>query len=338
MVGKIVLIGKGCRSIDLACIERMPYSFLHWKCVSDKNKSRDDVESSNITDSLNKQNTIFLSDIPFIILLNFSEFESKILNKRIVRAVVLRCKGSTGNKNEVKKVIDSIVKTSIEKWKAHTVILRAVRSNIADISEFSRYAILGDILVTLFFPSSSLERYDIAKNIHRDFKVILSNRFMEKISYNKNMLSLRLKRLSRNAFIQSHYYASGLFTRNEADRIYYMWIENAIEENADKLLLVVDNKGKIIGYIANRIVDVNDTSYGVIELIAVDKDYRGRGLGRLLIRETIRYFITTYKVQGIFVGTQLTNIPALKLYNICGFNTIGYMVTYHTPVYHEISK
>ena len=60
----------------------------------------------------------------------------------------------------------------------------------------------------------------------------------------------------------------------------------------------------------------------VIDLIAVDKKFRKKGIASKLIKGMINYYRKDYSIYS--VGTQISNIPSINLYEKCGFNIIEY--------------
>jgi ribosomal protein S18 acetylase RimI-like enzyme len=70
------------------------------------------------------------------------------------------------------------------------------------------------------------------------------------------------------------------------------------------------------------------TSSSTIELIAIDPNHKGRGIGRLLIRSTEHYVRGT-RIDMIKVGTQLDNTDALNFYTSNGFNYFEQNSIYH---------
>ena len=65
----------------------------------------------------------------------------------------------------------------------------------------------------------------------------------------------------------------------------------------------------------------------IIDLIAVSSQYRGQKIGTALIK----FASENIKSEKILVGTQISNIPSIKLYQKLGFNYIksDYVFHYH---------
>ena len=68
----------------------------------------------------------------------------------------------------------------------------------------------------------------------------------------------------------------------------------------------------------------------VIDLIAVEPRVRGRGIASDLVALAER---STENVETLRVGTQIANVPSIRLYETLGFRTTGatYVFHYHSP-------
>lgn len=60
------------------------------------------------------------------------------------------------------------------------------------------------------------------------------------------------------------------------------------------------------------------TKRGYIAMLAVDKDYRKLKIGTTLVQKAIRVMIAN-KADEVVLETEITNQPALKLYENLGF-------------------
>lgn len=69
-------------------------------------------------------------------------------------------------------------------------------------------------------------------------------------------------------------------------------------------------------------------SSSTIELIAIDWEHKGRGIGRSLIR-SMEHHVHGSGIDTIRVGTQLDNTTALKFYTLNGFNFFEQNSIYH---------
>ena len=71
----------------------------------------------------------------------------------------------------------------------------------------------------------------------------------------------------------------------------------------------------------------SDYNYGIIDLVGVSEDYRGKGIGSLLVSKALKWF-SNY-TNSVYVGTQAANIPAIRLYEKMGFHQVFSEATLH---------
>lgn len=120
-----------------------------------------------------------------------------------------------------------------------------------------------------------------------------------------------------------------------------------ILENWGEAFLVAEVNGKIVGYAMSRVETVGDPVLAGLEeqhpkgiisriaggfkgliagwrvghlvSIAVLKQYRGRGIGKALLRETINVMESVYDVDAIYLEVRVSNKTAIRLYEKFGF-------------------
>ena len=94
-------------------------------------------------------------------------------------------------------------------------------------------------------------------------------------------------------------------------------------------MYVLDYKGQVCGYVVLRTLRIENYKYGVIDLIALAPEFRGRGLGVYMLKHALRNHL---RLDSIFVGTQANNIAALNLYTKLGFKLLASEVTMHYKI------
>lgn len=95
------------------------------------------------------------------------------------------------------------------------------------------------------------------------------------------------------------------------------------------MFYVAKIEGKIVGYILCKAEVVQKVSSAIIISIAVDKDYRGKGIGESLMREAQR----AMRDRGIMIaGLQVrqSNKPAILMYQ-----KLGYTINLTVPQYYS---
>jgi dTDP-4-amino-4,6-dideoxy-D-galactose acyltransferase len=144
--------------------------------------------------------------------------------------------------------------------------------------------------------------------------------------YSSKNLDNRLLKLAVSAGVYSRFKIDKNFKRNEYEKLYKIWIEKSVSgEVANKIFVYIENDGSLVGFIT---VKLNPGGIGSIGLIAVDKNFRGKGIGAKLINRSLEYFFDN-KCDTVTVATQLNNIPACKLYQKTGFTISEKIYCYH---------
>lgn len=128
-------------------------------------------------------------------------------------------------------------------------------------------------------------------------------------------------------------YQSGIFSRFRIDPalsfrfkdLYKEWLVNSLNRKlADEVFVIKDVNGCEIAFVTLGVRDLT----GSIGLLAVDENYRGRGIGSLLLQNADNYFLRK-QVTSAEVVTQSNNIPACRLYE-----KMGYAISKKEFVYH----
>jgi len=98
-----------------------------------------------------------------------------------------------------------------------------------------------------------------------------------------------------------------------AGRIKRRWAANCVAGLRGVGVTVAEVDGRVAGFLA--VVAAGDRR--VIDLVAVDEDQRGRGVGRALVADFVRRHGPA--AQGLAVSTQAGNAPSLALYESLAF-------------------
>ena len=114
------------------------------------------------------------------------------------------------------------------------------------------------------------------------------------------------------------------FISNEYERLYVEWLRKSLNKTIAFKTFVAREKTEIAGLITlGKKKECAD-----IGLVAVDEKYRGRGIGRDLIRFADNAAFTMGFKQ-IQVVTQKKNWGACRLYEKCGFKMNNVINVYH---------
>lgn len=134
----------------------------------------------------------------------------------------------------------------------------------------------------------------------------------------KNKLQQVLK-LCENAFLESHFYKNENFSEEKINKLYQKWVTNKFDLGQQIYIFI--EKDEVLGFLLEK-KDRNEVS---IDLIAVKKEKRGQKIGEKLIN----FFIKKNKDKKMFVGTQITNKQAIRLYERLGFRFEKTINIYH---------
>ncbi|MEF2248094.1 GNAT family N-acetyltransferase [Paenibacillus sp. IITD108] len=86
-------------------------------------------------------------------------------------------------------------------------------------------------------------------------------------------------------------------------------------DNSDQIVYLAWAENQVAGRV---VLKRNWNKYALVEDIAVDKNYRGHGIGRKLIEQAKRW-AKNGGMPGIMLETQSNNVNACKFYKSCGF-------------------
>lgn len=122
--------------------------------------------------------------------------------------------------------------------------------------------------------------------------------------------------LAGRCFVYSRFHADRRVGAAYADSVKREWVRNSCRGRA-AAVYIVRRSGDVAGFLAVMRRDDASGGRAVIDLVGVDRNHQGHGIGRALSRHFIREWHG--RVDRLLVGTQATNIPALRLYQSLGF-------------------
>ncbi len=152
----------------------------------------------------------------------------------------------------------------------------------------------------------------VEKKNEIDNNVSIHNNF----EYNQEILEI-----SKKSFVYSRF-MNDLNLEKSSD-VYVEWAKNSFNKG-NKYFCVYKIDSKVVGYLLFSIEDMTLT----IELIAVDNNYKGKGIGKRLVNK-VENFAYLNNINIMKVGTQLNNIYAQNFYINNGFRHISYNSIYH---------
>tara|TARA_A100001015_G_scaffold268519_1_gene319441 strand:- start:1596 stop:2255 length:660 start_codon:yes stop_codon:yes gene_type:complete len=126
--------------------------------------------------------------------------------------------------------------------------------------------------------------------------------------------------LVKNNFFYSRFGSDKLISKKLVNKIYYQWLADSIKKKKE-FYCIMNSSNKIISCI---IVKKNNRKI-IIDLTVSNKRYQGRGFSK----EILNHIISKYTQKDIIVGTELKNLPALRLYKKFGFKQMEKKFVYH---------
>jgi len=102
------------------------------------------------------------------------------------------------------------------------------------------------------------------------------------------------------------------------------------EIKGKNVILIAEESGKLVGLCWCTIVDRGVDKQGEIAEFYIEKDYRGKGIGRELLAAARQLFVEE-QVEVAFVWTHHGNDAAIKLYKNAGFEEVTQSVMAFVP-------
>lgn len=150
--------------------------------------------------------------------------------------------------------------------------------------------------------------------------------FSETQFYSHNDTAYRdLLNLALQSGEYSRFKIDPYFKNSEFVRLYTEWLNKSINKTLASHIIIKKDNEKIVGFAT---LTKKSQSLADIGLVAVDKDYRGRGIAKEIILKSI-ILAKSLGYEEIQVVTQLDNIPANILYKKCGFEKHSIINIYH---------
>jgi len=134
-----------------------------------------------------------------------------------------------------------------------------------------------------------------------------------------------VEQIARTSFEVSRFHLDPRLRPGLAHEIKAQWAANFFRGQRGDFMIVAESEGVVAGFL--QLLMTAD-SVLVIDLIAVARPYRGRGLATAMIRHAAR---TCGKPAKLRVGTQVANVGSLALYQRLGFEITGsaYVLHFH---------
>lgn len=131
-------------------------------------------------------------------------------------------------------------------------------------------------------------------------------------------------KIANENFMYDRFHCDPNISSQIASEIKGKWVDNFFKgKRGDKCFVILTNKIEAKGFLLT-IIRQNEV---VIDLIAVDQRFQKEGVAGKLIKGMMSYYKQEYLIYS--VGTQVSNIPSIKLYEKCGFSAVEYGLVWH---------
>lgn len=137
--------------------------------------------------------------------------------------------------------------------------------------------------------------------------------------------------VASSAFRFSRFHLDPNIPNRQADAVKREWIHNALLGNRGDSVWIAMDGDRVVGFLSSVLASHHDKSseegIAVIDLIAVDPAAQGNGIGRHLTNAFFHHYKPRFN--RFRVGTQVANLPALRLYQSMGFQPIASTYVFH---------
>jgi GNAT superfamily N-acetyltransferase len=136
--------------------------------------------------------------------------------------------------------------------------------------------------------------------------------------------------IARTAYVHDRFHADPALGSETADALNEEWVRNCCLGTASDGVIVAAEGARVLGYVTckvdRRSAEELAMCFGSIVLVATAAPARGRGMARQATLGALEWF-RGQGVDIVEVGTQLSNIPAARLYESCGFRLAAVTLT-----------
>jgi len=131
--------------------------------------------------------------------------------------------------------------------------------------------------------------------------------------------------LARSSYLFDRFHTDPVILKALADELFASWARNSCRGKVADSVLVAENGSGVVGFVTCKLQHDSKnylgTKIGNIVLVATAKEAQGQGIARALTQASLDWF-SREEVGIVEVGTQLRNIPAVRLYESSGFRLV----------------
>ncbi|KEO73463.1 GNAT family N-acetyltransferase [Anditalea andensis] len=134
----------------------------------------------------------------------------------------------------------------------------------------------------------------------------------------------KLLDLGLQSGLHSRFNTDNNFCNGEYRKMYTLWTEKLVTDSNSQVCIIT-KASDMIGFVGYSVVA---QQYADIVLVGIDKNYRGQGYGKKLLKKVLSQ-ISSLDVIKVKVTTQMNNQPAIRLYQSQDFKISQIVNIYH---------
>ncbi|MFN7933631.1 MAG: GNAT family N-acetyltransferase [Bryobacteraceae bacterium] len=144
--------------------------------------------------------------------------------------------------------------------------------------------------------------------------------------------------IAKSAYRFDRFHADPALPAGAADQLHEDWLKNSCRGQAADFVMVATREEEVLSFVTVKYDSAlrarNGGRLATIVLVATAAAGRGQGIAKA----TTLAVLSRLRKDGaaaVQVGTQLSNIPAGRLYESCGFRLAGSTLTFRTLIVEE---
>lgn len=243
------------------------------------------------------------------------DWDTKYLGQKSAKIELIVTNNNVSNRTEIYRMLLDEIFSSCKKNKIKLLFFR----NSINNSTLNQYLTSIEVhpISTLLNLCYSFDRMEDKKNYCKKINV--------QIRQPKKSEFPQLEDVMVDGF-KNRLLHEPLFKAAGVRNLYRQWIRNDLKGRVKEVLVALSN-GRIAGFVAFDRLNINNKKFGFIDMIVVDRRFRKKGVGTVLVNEVVERLHKITK--AIFLGTELENSEALNFYMSLGFKIVGSSFTYH---------
>lgn len=135
-------------------------------------------------------------------------------------------------------------------------------------------------------------------------------------------------RIAATSFKYNRYYNDERIIIKQADFIMEKQAYSCLYEQQSNVVFLEFEYDKLVGFLFSR----EHEKHAQIYLIAIDPEYKSKKHGFNLVNNFLYQYSWFSKYRTLQVGTQITNLQAIMLYQKCGFKIKEFNYIYHLHI------